>query len=76
MSKKYKCQWCGFEFSCQVEYSAPQRNVKTGQSIPNRGKKSAVSTQVRCPDCQRLIPTWKRESTDNLAGRKHIHIRN
>jgi len=38
--------------------------------IPNE-----LSTPVRCPKCINLIPTWKKESTGNIVGRKHIHIR-
>lgn len=60
--KNYKCGWCGFEFKKEVVYS--------GES-----KKGAYSSSVICPDCGRTIPTWKREETGNIVGRKHIHIR-
>lgn len=27
-----------------------------------------------CPNCNRLLPSSKKESTKNLVGRKHIHV--
>lgn len=60
--KKYKCGWCGFEFERQVVYVGGD-------------KKGAYSSIVICPNpgCGRTIPTWKREETENIVGRKHIH---
>ena len=62
MIKKYVCDWCNYEFEQEVEY-------KLGS------KKYAHSTKVVCPNCGRTIQTWKRESTGELVGKKHIHIR-
>lgn len=61
--KNYICQWCNRRFSKDVIYF-------TGD-----GKKSNGSNQVRCPNCNGLIPTWKKEETGNIIGKKHIHIR-
>lgn len=58
--KDYKCFWCDFEFTKEVVYSGGS-------------KKGAYSSTVVCPKCARKIPTWKREETGNLVGRKHIH---
>jgi len=54
--KNFKCDWCGNEFKQFVWYSQGESDPHTGA----KGKKSSVSTQVRCPRCLRLIPTWPR----------------
>ena len=64
MKKRYKCR-CGFEFDKEVNYYPPSL----------REKNTGLSTQVKCPKCCNFIPTWIREETGNVAGRKHIHIR-
>jgi len=56
---KYKCGWCKCEFTSHVFYDPD----------------SKISSQVRCPRCLNLIPTWKREETGEVVGKKHIHIR-
>lgn len=58
--KNYKCGWGGFEFKQEVVYEG-------------LSKKGAYSSTIVCPNCARLIPTWKREETGNIVGRKHIH---
>ena len=60
---KYKCKWCSFEFERYVVHGGPGR------------KKGVISTQVKCPNCLNYIETWKREETDNLIRKKHIHLR-
>lgn len=62
MKKKYKCKCCGHEFETDVSY--------WGES-----KKQSGSTQVKCPKGCGFIPTWDREETGNITGRKHIHNR-
>jgi len=57
--KKYTCYYCGHKFEKEVIYEAGEK----------------YSTQVKCPKCYNFIPTWKREETGNIVGRKHIHIR-
>ena len=61
--KKYKCTWPSCidkpEFEKEVVYDAEAK----------------YGTPVVCPYCTNLIPTWKREETGNVVGRKHIHIR-
>ena len=61
INKKYKC-WCGYEFEAMAYYEGA-------------AKKSAGSNQIICPNCGRIIPTWEKELTGNVVGRKHIHIR-
>ena len=61
MNKKYKCQWCGNDFTYQIDYEP--------------GKKEGYSSPVPCPGCGRLIQTWKREDTGRLESSKHFHIR-
>ena len=68
--KDYECPWCNNQFSCYVYYN-PNYDKQTGKQI----KKGIVSTQVRCNKCGSLIPTWKKELTNNSVGRKHIHKR-
>lgn len=70
MLKNYKCPWCKEEFSRDVEFH-PGKPTK--ESI--RGKKGSFSNQVMCPQCGNFIPTWKKELTGEIVGRKHIHIR-
>ncbi len=60
ITKDYKCGWCLYEFKKEVVYS--------GES-----KKGGVSSMVVCPNCVRLIPTWRREETGNIVGRIHLH---
>jgi hypothetical protein len=70
MNKHYKCCWCGFEFDEWVVY---KQNI---DAVTHQiKKKSNYSTKVVCPKCARFIPTWTREETGNVVGRKHIHIR-
>jgi len=64
MIKKYRCPWCEHNFEKEVRYVTGQGTGKTGGS-----------SQVKCPGCCNLIPTWKKELTGNIVGRKHIHIR-
>ena len=59
--KDYKCGWCQHEFKQEVVYS--------GES-----KKGAYSSTVVCPKCATTIPTWKREETGNVVGKKHVHL--
>lgn len=68
MKKKYFCP-CGFEFVKEVEY---HQNFNAEGKME---KKGMYSTQVQCPNCANLIPTWSIEYLNNPAGRKHIHIR-
>ena len=75
MKRKYICGWCGYIFSQEVNYQGIMKNPHIGQSNPNQGKGSAGSTIVKCPNCARLIPTWQKEMTGNVVGRKHIHLR-
>ena len=75
MKKKYNCPWCHEEFTRDVNYKPRLYNGVTKTSGSGEGKASANSTPVRCPKCLNLIPTWKKEKTDNIVGRKHIHIR-
>ncbi len=70
MIKNYKCPWCGNEFKRNVNYDAPIDGITKMVR-----KKSIMSSQVKCPFCCNFIPTWKVELTDNVVGRKHIHIR-
>ena len=72
MIKKYKCMWCNYEFEAQVEYKQGKFDARMGRLSRH---KSNYSTQVKCPNCGRLIPTWKKELTGNVVGRKHIHLR-
>jgi len=69
MIKKYKCYWCGWGFEKSVTYNA-NTDMKTGKSK----KKGIVSSQVKCPNCCNLIPTWRKEFTRNIIGKKHIHV--
>jgi hypothetical protein len=69
MLKQYICQWCEHQFKYNVEYFCGGAGGKASRH------KGCYSTQVKCPKCARLIPTWKKESTDNVVGKKHIHIR-
>lgn len=66
MLKKYKC-YCGHEFTCDVNYLPA--------AFHQREKNCGLSTQVKCPKCLNFIPTWERQETGKLVGRKHIHIR-
>jgi len=62
MNKKYKCGWCSHEFVREVEYKS-------------HTKHNAYSTVVVCPKCGRTIPTWEKELTGQLWGKKHTHDR-
>ena len=75
MNRKYICPWCGHNFEQDVRYLPKQTNPNNGQPVNGMGKKSAISTQVVCPKCMRLIPTFKKELTGNIVGQKHIHLR-
>lgn len=57
IKKYYKCFWCEHEFEKLVIYDAEDK----------------FSTRVVCPNCAHLIPTWKKELTGELVGRKHWH---
>ena len=75
MKVNYKCRWCGEEFVRDVDYQGVMINPATKKGNPNQGKGHAGSTMVRCPQCINLIPTWCKEMTGNIVGRKHIHLR-
>ncbi len=75
MKKNYVCPWCHKEFTAEVRYKPRFFNPATRESNSNEGKASASSTIVKCPECLNLIPTWKKEDTGNVIGRKHIHLR-
>jgi hypothetical protein len=74
MIKKYECGFCNNQFQQDVEYKG-KIVAKDGSVVHSAGNKSALSTQVVCPKCNNMIPTWDRESTGKLVGRKHIHLR-
>lgn len=61
--KEYICLWCDCYFTAEAKYT-------TGN-----GKKGSGSNQIRCPNCHNLIPTFKKERTGNVVGRKHTHKR-
>jgi len=60
-SKDYTCGWCGHEFVAHAFYEREAQG------------KAGFSTKVTCPKCCREIPTWKREETSIITGRKHWH---
>jgi hypothetical protein len=68
----YKCQWCGHEFDRMAYYE--RGGFRDGKSFLNQ-KKKAYSSIIRCPKCQNLIPTWKKEKVEDAhgVGRQHIH---
>lgn len=68
--KNYKCKWCGHQFKAKANYSASGISEVTGKAK----KKSNLSSQIKCTKCGNFIPTWKKEETGNIIGRKHIHI--
>ena len=68
--KKYVCPWCNHEFEQLVSY-----NANFDKHTMKQKKKGISSSQVKCPNCLNFIPTWKREETENLLGKKHIHLR-
>lgn len=74
MEKEYTCKWCDHKFKKEVAYKGRLLTDK-GKVVDGRGKKSALSTQVVCPNCARNIPTWEKIKTGNLVGRKHVHFR-
>jgi len=74
MIKTYICPWCNENFKKDVHYVG-KRITNRGEVVHGFGKKSSLSTQVICPKCGRCIPTFKKEETGNLVGRKHIHLR-
>lgn len=70
VNKDYNCPWCGFNFIQMVEY-----NANIDKQTFKQKKKGIISSQVKCPNCNNFIPTWKIEYTGNIVGRKHIHLR-
>ncbi len=60
--KKYKCPYPSCKDKPEFEKIV----------VYDAGKHS---TQIVCPYCTNLIPTWKKESTGKMVGKKHIHIR-
>ena len=54
---KIRCSWCGRIFETLIGV--------TSVGKPER-------SQVRCPSCQRIIPSSIKEATENV-NRKHIH---
>jgi len=65
----YKCYWCYHVFQFRPtswEGNHPMPNIIAKH-------KGCGSTSVQCPNCRRLIPTYSKESTENVVGRKHIH---
>ena len=68
MIKQYICPWCEHEFKQDVTYFTGGANGKFSRH------KGCYSTQVKCQKCHRLIPTWKKEDTGNVIGKKHIHV--
>ena len=65
-NKKYKC-YCGHEFKQWVYYSQGETSALDAR----KGKKSSLSTQVRCPKCLTLLPTWERVK----VGERWIKVR-
>ena len=61
MKKYYVCPWCQNEFSRIVIYSQSAINPFT--HFP--GKKSNLSTQVKCSKCLNFIPTWNYYRDEN-----------
>ena len=59
------------EFERYVEYW----KGNTPYGIKQAKHKGCGSSIVKCPKCLNNIPTWKREETGNIIGKKHIHIR-
>lgn len=68
--KEYVCPWCDEHFTRFVIYS-PNFDTHTMK----QKTKGIISSQVSCPKCHNLIPTWKKEELKNRLGRKHIHLR-
>ena len=58
MNKEYICVWCQHEFKQFVTYSQGASNEVTH----SKGKKSSLSTQVRCPKCFNMMPTWEKRN--------------
>lgn len=52
-----KCGWCGKYFMTENE-----RNPKI----------ESYGTRI-CPHCGRLVNASKKESTENMVGKKHVH---
>lgn len=75
MKKKYECPWCDHLFEKEVIHHGKQISPQTGMTVSGAGKKSAHSTQVRCPACNRLIKTWEALETGNVVGRKRVKVR-
>jgi len=55
--KEYVCCWCGTEFKAHARYVNGQINALDKTS---KGKKQAVSSQIKCPNCLNFIPTWEK----------------
>jgi hypothetical protein len=47
---------------------------ETFEKEVNYSEDAGGSTIVKC-SCGNYLPTWKKELTGNVVGRKHIHIR-
>lgn len=75
MIKQYYCHWCGESFNKDVFYQGIGRQQNHQTSLAGHGRKKTYSTQVICPKCGRNLPTWKKEETENVVGKKHIHLR-
>lgn len=65
--QQYKCPWCGDEFKRDVIYVQGDTDAQRGY----KGKKSSLSTQVKCYKCGNFIQTW---DTMTIDGRR-IKIR-
>jgi hypothetical protein len=50
---------CGW---CRKTFEKELIKAKTGERVP-----------LVCPNCARTLPGSKKEPTENLVGRKHIH---
>jgi hypothetical protein len=68
-TKDYVCPWCNNKFQAPVVYQQGYGNSRASRH------KGCMSSQVKCPRCLNYIPTWKKEETGNVVGRKHIHLR-
>lgn len=54
---KLRCSWCGLNFETTI-----------GTTTVGKPERS----QVKCPNCQRFLPSSIKEPTENV-NRKHIH---
>lgn len=57
----------------EKEKAYSKRNICCGFCDEMFTAEYTIGSQVRCPKCNNFVPSHKKELTNNLTGRKHIH---